>query len=51
MRKPQRNELGLKAESLCLGVRNAGKVLEANKGNTSAIDDKLTSIRGSHTHH
>jgi len=51
MREPQRNQLRFESESLGLGVSNAGEVLEANKCDTSTIDDELTRVCGSDADH
>jgi hypothetical protein len=44
MGEPEGNELRLKAESLCLGVRNAREVLKADERGASAIDYKLAGV-------
>ena len=51
MREPKRNQLRIETEALGVRVRDTGKVLEAHKRDTSAVDNQLTGIRGAHSDH
>jgi hypothetical protein len=51
MGEPEWNQLRLEPKSLCLGVRDAGEMLEANKRSASPVDDQLSRVRRANSHH
>ena len=51
VRDPQRQQLGRESHAVCLRVRPAGEVLQADERNAAASDDELAGVRGAHADH
>src|SRR5476651_1220250 len=51
MCKPERKQLGVKAEALSVGISNGGKVLETSECDPTTVDDQLASVCRTDTHH
>jgi hypothetical protein len=54
VREPERDQLGLEAESLCVGVGDAGEVLQTDEGDGAAAHHQLAGVGGAdadHQHH
>jgi hypothetical protein len=49
--KPEGKQLGVKAKSLCVGVRNRCEVLKAGERDSAALDDQFTGVRRADAHH
>src|SRR4030088_1347894 len=46
MSQPEGNQLRSESQSLRFGIRDAGKVLEADEGDSLAVDNQLSGVGG-----